>query len=267
MSLKASFPIPTLDGIVLDTNHVYHIGDEKAPLSVTSLIDLAKGEHKFDADQVARKNLASWRSNASSRFFPLTVGRSDEEAVEAIKATWLQNADQGTRMHALLESVANDEAVGEDQLAEFGTELQQFEALRFRHPELEFVRTELSVFARDRGGRVAVAGQIDALVRNRSTGKLIVIDYKRISRTVNASAQSYGKFFLGSNVPLNDFHVYSLQVSLYRELLRLSSGLECDEAYLLQLHAGLPEGRLIRAADMSKEATELLKSLNVDCTR
>ena len=132
MSLRASFPIPCLDGVVLDHDHVYHIGDEKAPISVTGLIDLAKGEHTFDADQVARTNLSSWRTNASSRFYPLTVGRSDDEAVAAIKATWTQNADTGTRMHALLESVANDEAVGEDQLAEFGAELQQFEATNER---------------------------------------------------------------------------------------------------------------------------------------
>ena len=266
--LASKFPIDTIDGKITldDSTHTYTVDGEIVPISVTGLLDRAKGEqNRFDADRVARRGLRRWRDDASSKLHAFTLDKDDEAAIAAIKSEWREAATRGTRMHAALEAVLNQEPLSEATRETFSTELEQFEALRAKHPNLEVVRTELGVYGRDRSGRVVIAGQIDALVRDRhDPDAFAIVDFKRVARSLDADACAYGKTWLDGTV-LNDLSVYSMQVATYRHLLQQTTGIRCKGAFLVQLHSELPTGRMVEATDvMRASANLLLDELDVD---
>ena len=146
--LRAKHPIQGDDDIEFDpAKHVYTVRGEAVPISVTKLIsrDAVPAEYAFDGPAVVRKNLRSWRANASSKYHPLVEGVTDEEAVSNVLGLWDANRDAGTAMHALFEDTLNgatpDEAyvrfqfwfrvvgqIGRDHLADTqsSTELSHF---------------------------------------------------------------------------------------------------------------------------------------------
>lgn len=243
-----------------EPTHTYTVRGKKVPISVTALGARAvPPEHRFDGRKVITKNLASWRVNASNKHHALVVGLSDEEAIENVMKSWDANRDLGTGMHKCFEQYLNGEPV--EQEANFQTEMSQFHVAMDSLVGLTPVRTEMSVFANDAKGDAAVAGQIDLLMRD-SEGGLHIVDYKRTPGDLSPNAHAFGKFFL-DDLPLNDHHKYSLQLSLYALMFELQTGQPIASTRLVQVHPDLDEVRIVPATDLRGDARNLLEGVGV----
>ena len=264
--LRAKHPIKSDDDIVFDAaKHVYTVRGKAVPISVTKLIsrDAVPAEHAFDGPAVVRKNLVSWRANASSKFHPLVEGVTDEEAVSNVLGLWDANRDAGTAMHALFEDTLNgttpDEAGYEVEMAQFRAAMDEL-GVQGMTP----VRTELSIFANGPEGRAVIAGQIDLLVKDED-GDYHLVDYKRTANDLRPHAPCWGKRFLG-NLPLNDHHKYSLQLSLYAQMFWQQTGERILSCRLLQIHPDLEAHTWIHTSDMTEHARILLENIGVEAS-
>jgi len=264
--LRTKHPIKGDDDIEFDAaKHVYTVRGEAVPISVTKLIsrDAVPAEHAFDGPAVVRKNLRSWRANASSKYHPLVEGVTDEEAVSNVLGLWDANRDAGTAMHALFEDTLNgatpDEAGYEAEMAQFGAAMDELRLQR-----LTPVRTELSIFANEPEGSAVIAGQIDLLVQDED-GDYHIVDYKRTANDLTPNASCWGKRFLG-NLPLNDHHKYSLQLSLYAQIFWQQTGERILSCRLLQIHPDREAHTWVHASDMTEHARILLENIGVEAS-
>ena len=261
MLLAQKNPFPRGDEITFDEeSHTYTVRGKKVPVSVTKLVSQAvPPEHRFDGRKIITKNLASWRVNASNKHHALVVGLSDEEAIENVFRSWNANRDLGTGMHKCFEEYLNGEPVAQE--ANFQAEMAQFHVAMDSLVGLTPVRTEMSVFANDARGDAAVAGQIDLLMRD-SEGGLHIVDYKRTPGDLSPNAHAFGKFFL-DDLPLNDHHKYSLQLSLYALMFELQTGQPIQSTRLVQVHPDLDEARIVPTTDLRGDARNLLEGAGV----
>lgn len=247
--------------IVFDEpTHKYTVRGRKVPISVTALGARAvPPEHRFDGRKIITKNLALWRGTASNKHHALVTGVSDQEAMSNVFKSWDRNRDLGTKMHKCFEQFLNDDAVERED--EFPAEMAQFHDALQQLSELTPARTEVSVFANDAAGHAAVAGQIDLLMRD-ADGGMHIVDWKRAAGDLAPGANAYGKFFL-DNLPLNDHHKYSLQLSLYAAMFELQTGMPILSTRLVQIHPDFESATIIHGTDLRSEARNLLEGAGV----
>ena len=157
------------------------------------------------------------------------------------------------------EQFLNGEEVTREK--DFPVEMQQFRDALRELSDLTPTRTEMSIFANDAAGDAAVAGQIDLLMRD-SEGGFHIVDWKRAAGDLTPGAHSFGKFFL-DNLPLNDHHKYSLQLSLYAVMFELQTGMPILSTRLVQIHPDLDGVRIIPGTDLRSDAQNLLEGAGV----
>ena len=250
------------DGDILfdEPTHKYTVRGKKVPISVTALGARAvPPEHRFDGRKIVSKNLASWRANASNKHHALVAGVSDKQAMENVFASWGTNRDLGTQMHKCFEQFLNGEPVARE--GSFAVEMAQFRDALQQLSELTPARTEMSIFANDASGNAAVAGQIDLLMRD-AEGGVHIVDWKRAAGDLTPGAHSFGKFFL-DDLPLNDHHKYSLQLSLYAVMFELQTGKPVVSTRLVQIHPELDGAQIIPGTDLRGDARNLLEGAGV----
>lgn len=225
------------DEIVFNASrHSYLVRGVSRPPSVTSIVKRAFPEQAaFDGPKIIKKNLASWQSNASSKYHGTVKGLSEAEAVDAVLQLWEKNRNAGTQLHAEIEALLN----GDEKTLDRSAELKHF--LDWYDQKLlagwTAVRTELPVFYAQESGSIAAAGMIDAVFRD-NTGLLRVIDFKRTDKSLDPKEYSFGR--VGSGVAKglldNDGTRYSLQVWLYSLMLKQCTGCSVGAPLILQLH-------------------------------
>lgn len=257
--LREKNPVPGDDDIQFDADaHVYTARGKIVPISVTKLIEqyAIPAEHRFNGRAIIRKNLTSWRSNASNKYHALVTEATDEEAITNVLKHWQANAAAGTAMHALFEDTLN----GKEPSAEGReAEMDQFRAaMDSLGDSMTPARTELSVFVTNAEGDPVVAGQIDLLLKDKEGGYHLV-DFKRTAADLTPNAWHFGKRFLDGK-SLNDHHKYSLQLSLYRLMFEAQTGLKiADDPRILQIHPDLDGHQWTTATDLTNEARALLR--------
>lgn len=244
-----------------EPSHKYTVRGRRVPISVTALCAQAvPAEHRFDGYKIIRKNLTTWRSNASNKHNALVKDVSDAQAIKNVLCSWNANRDLGTSMHKCFEQFLNDEAVEKE--SEFTAEMQQFHVAMDTLTGMKPVRTEMSIFANDAHGDAAVAGQIDLLMQD-TEGGLHIIDFKRTAGDLDPGAFSFGKTFL-NDLPINDHYKYSLQLALYSIIFEMQTGVPILSARLMQVHPDLENALVVPTTDMAEYARELLKSAGVE---
>jgi len=244
--------------IVLTDDHRYVLdGKHQAPISVTKAIE-GQASHPFHARDVIRKHLVSWRSDASSKYHDVVRGKDDSDATSAVLAVWDATAAEGTSLHHQLELMCNAEPCTEPD--RHATELAQFGVL-MRGMEVkghEPFRTELSLMGLRGDGTPFVAGQLDLLTKD-EVGRHHIVDFKRTDKDLDRKAPSYGKRVYG--LPDNAHFRYSLQLSLYAELLLEQEGIDVASLTMAQMHPNLVMGKLTPATDLRPGARALLAQL------
>ena len=93
-------------------------------------------------------------------------------------------------------------------------------------------------------------------------GDYHLVDYKRTANDLSPNASCWGKRFLG-NLPLNDHHKYSLQLSLYAQMFAEQTGERILSCRLLQIHPDLEAHRWVYTSDLAAQARTLLEGVGV----
>jgi hypothetical protein len=248
-----------------EEGHKYFVDGKRVFRSATAIIKAVfPSSGSFDADKVINSNLQSWRNNSSSKYFQLVQGKSDVNAVKAIKASWNRNRDLGTLLHKRIELALNEAGLDTDAEAEeILPELKQFHAWHAAATARGWraVRTEFAVFYENSKG-VKTCGQVDALYFDEQD-RLRVIDHKRTDKELHDAAPNYGKFGIGvmENVGETENAKYGLQLHIYGQMLQQRiEGAVVGPPLLLQLHPDNEFYREICVPDFSPHARTLLES-------
>jgi len=199
--------------------HLYYInGSTKDYISVTTLIHSFFQE--FNPDEIIDKMMASpnW---PKSKYY----GKSKEE----IKKGWEDNGNEqsskGTKMHLDIENFYNNITVENDS-KEYGHFLKYFDM----HKNLDAYRTEWEVYEET----LKLAGSIDMLYQDEN-GDFHICDWKRSKGIKKENKFQKGKSPLQHLDDCNFWH-YSLQLNIYRKLLKLNYGIDVKSMFLVQLH-------------------------------
>lgn len=265
VTLARRNPMMTLDERIAfsEEGHRYWVdGLEFKGPSVTTLVAQQFAGDKFDAAAVVRKNLSTWRRNASSKYHTLISGKNDAEATAAIQHAWSETTRLGTLLHYVAECRLNEEEPAAEDVSQVVREDAQLQEFLVDYPTMEPWRTELSLFYTRPDGRVAAVGQLDALFKCRETGKMLLIDFKRVERRLDPEERDWGRGGIGLMEGLrgNQFVKFSIQLHIYAAMCE-QHGIPIDACYILKLHPTVPQYQLLQACDLKAEARAILAAL------
>lgn len=189
-------------------SHSYRVGGVVVP-SVTSIIKKIKAP--FDADRVAKR-----------------VSVRQGVPTEAIIAEWERKRDaaanKGSVLHADIQAFLSKTPPPNT--------CSEFRAWEKWWPNgLEAVAVERILFDE----RLWLAGTMDALLFSSRTRKLHIFDWKTAIKFRVSS--EYGDLLLPpfEDVPSCEFHIYSLQVSLYRIMAEHLMGEDCGSSWIVHV--------------------------------
>lgn len=234
--------------------HVYHVRGERVRISVTGV-----AHAPFPAFDAADKIRRMRRQTRQEKY----AGLSDQEIAQA----WERNRDGastlGTKMHAAVEIYLNTGYRSRDPAIQIEMDkMERFVAEEIVNRGLEVWRTEPIVFTDE----PLLAGSVDCLLRRKSDGRFVVMDWKRskeIKVTANGSfgygfsfkpraaggdpkvqhAELAGGAMVGPDpcfemVENTNYHHYSLQLHLYRLIFMRHYNLDIpeEELYIVVFH-------------------------------
>lgn len=205
----------------LEEEHKYiHNGEEY--ISVTTL--LSEFFSKFEPYEVIENYYHYWQNNPNSPYF----SKSKEE----IKLMWEENTKLGTILHKHIETYLKGKKVFNFGLktAKINKEFSHFKRFLENNSHLEIFESEFIVFSEI----LKLAGTIDGVFINKDTGKLVLIDWKRVK---NISKEGdYCKPPIERFRDCN-YYKYALQLNFYRFLLKNFIDREVEAMYIVQLHS------------------------------
>ena len=181
--------------------------------SVTTLV--ARFFEPFDKVRIASKLVAN-----NEKYFGLTV--------EELIAQWDSKRDHGTLVHGQIEEHLRHETPATDQKA-----LAALKWLRKYRMKSELkLFPEVIVYSKEH----KIAGTVDLLVQDLTTGKYELLDWKT-SKSIDTTS-------FGGKVGINsitedlldcNFNRYSLQLSFYRYLLEEKYGIDISDQYIVHI--------------------------------
>ena len=170
----------------------------------------------FDAQKVATKLINN---------YPKYAGRT----VESLIADWDAAADHGTKVHHEIEQWIKDGIDPIDIKALNGKDWLQHFKLK---SDIDIL-SEVIVYSTE----LSIAGTVDILAKDNSTGLYEIIDCKTSKKIEMVSyGQKMGTHEITKNIMDCNFYHYSLQLSLYRYILETYYGLKIHNQLIAQLH-------------------------------
>ena len=240
----------------------------------------------FDPLAVAKRYVPTWlkadggdhpekahRYHHLCRARQLVEGETEEEVVNFMVSYWkssgMDAAAEGTSVHRTLELFIQGELQPspDEPLPPCVATYEDWK--RSFYPNLEFEpwRTEFSMVltttVTTKSGLVAtipvLAGQIDLILRSKTTGKFVLIDWKNTHSRKGKIGRPNKRAFPPSaanspfeNFEATDFTKYSAQLEGYRYILLKMGYFEPGEiigAFIVQVHSGLDRAHCIETAD------------------
>jgi ATP-dependent exoDNAse (exonuclease V) beta subunit len=220
-----------------EATHTYTVDGTKFE-SVTTILKHAFPP--FIADEV----IQNVQKSPNSEYFMKSAAE--------IKAIWKQRADDGTKLHDDIEKFYNN-----IEIANESKEFEQFiQFFRETTPELKPFRTEWRIFCKDH----LLAGTIDMLFVDKK-GNFHIFDWKRCKKIDKNSFNNRKALWPIQHLPDSNYWKYSLQLNVYKYMLKKSYGIEIKSMALVQMHPDLDKYIIWEVPDMQYEVGEILKSL------
>jgi hypothetical protein len=253
--LQSAYPFERDKRIVFyESDHKYIIdGTVRAPRSVTKIVH--QFEVPFDGPMVVAKMKASanWAKKKKEYLWPDATEMTNAQ----ILRKWAKNGDvsskRGTLLHWHCEMFMNGSCIYGPFSTEFSYFLDFYE--KYMLPKgLIPVRTEFSIFHTG----LAVAGQIDVLLKYYGTDKYVIADYKRSKeiKEFNRWQQLKEPF---DHLDSTNLNTYTLQLLMYRYILQTEYGLDVDELLLVVLHENEERARVISLPLWDEEVERIVK--------
>lgn len=234
-----------------EPTHIYTInGSSEGVISCTKF--LHEFFPHFDADATIRKMMSGPNWKPGHKNWGMTAAQ--------IKESWNANGREasglGTAMHLAIEQFLNgaDAVIRRDVMdtKEF-TYFMNF--WREKGTDLEPYRMEWEVYVEE----LLLAGQIDGVFRRKSDGKFVIYDWKR-SKEIKAEGFRGEKGY----APLDhldncNYWQYTLQLNVYRWILKQYYDIEAVELYLVVLHPNNPNYVRIRCNILEDEVQDMFE--------
>jgi len=239
-----------------EEEHSYAIdGSKEGWVSCTQFLHNFFGH--FDADAVIKKMMSSpkW---IQSKYYGQTA--------EQIKAGWnssgTEASEAGTRMHLDIEHFYNSSRLSiesmksdDDWEPKISAEWSMFMAYQEKiGSKMMPFRTEWLVLHEE----IKVAGSID-MVYKKTDGKYAIYDWKRAKdiKTENSYQSGLGPLM---HLPDTNYWHYSMQLNVYRMILKEKYDIEVDELALVILHPNNQNWRLIKINIMEDEVKDMFEA-------
>lgn len=227
-----------------EPTHIYYLDGKPMSISGTGFIHLFF--EPFDSGAVADD--LSRKAKLGTKYY----GKTRQEILDM----WAEGTHAGTRMHKNIEDFMNGIVVPHTDITdttEYGL-FAQFHKLMGKW-DLEPYRTEWIIYDAD----ADIAGSIDFIARNKKTGNLWIIDWKRCTKFARESFRGKkGKMVCNDVDDCNGCH-YEIQVNLYRYILEKNYGVNIEQCLLVNLHPDLREPDLLFAEDMQSKIMEMVQ--------
>ncbi len=216
MSNTTTYKSITHQDIALEVEtHTYRLASNPK-MTFTSCTEFVESFFEpFDAQAVAERLVAT---NAKYRDY----------TVESLLAEWKQAADDGTRVHSEME-----EGILTNKFPQTRKGKQGFEWLAANLSSKRYdLFPEVIVYSEQLG----LAGTIDLLARDKTTGIYLLVDWKTNKR-INRKPFGNKRGVKGPAVDLDDCHTvkYGLQLSLYHYILETEYGIDPTRQAIVHL--------------------------------
>lgn len=152
------------------------------------------------------------------------------------------------------------------------TTVRQFFETEIENRGLEIFRSETLVFAEVNNNTKTVAGTIDAIFTDRTTGDFHLMDWKRSKkikmdgspRMKNRYRDSHGILEPFTDVVNDNFHKYSLQLHIYRHILQKGYNMSIPKTNLsiVSFPPGEPY-KIMTAADLSDSVEKMFENIQI----
>lgn len=237
--------------IVFDEpTHVYTVhGSSKGYISCTKFIH--EFFPHFDADAVIKKMMRSpkWPTNK-------LYGKTAKEIKDIWNANGKEASGLGTAIHLSIEQFLNEAESVIDPVIFTTTEWRYFQNFWKDHGhDLEPYRMEWEVYVE----AIKLAGSIDGVFRRRSDGRFVIYDWKR-----SKEIKQDNKFETGypplHHLPNTNYWHYTMQLNVYRWILKYHYGLDIADLYLVIIHPNNSNYVRIRLNILEEEVLDM-----VDC--
>ena len=230
-----------------EERHEYLIdGCKIAPRSTTGFLHSFASPWNPQAALRAMKQGRQWDEKRAA-LEEQGLGIGDTE----IMAQWERSGQvarcRGTLLHFHAEMHANGYQIEPPHSKEFSQAMALFRNL-VDDLELQPYRTEMSVFHCG----LRLAGQIDLLMRNPTTGEIVVVDWKRAREVKFQNSFGHLQYPL-QHLPDANGWLYCLQVNLYGYMLESEYEMTVGGHYLAVVHPDYERGRLIACPNMKRE--------------
>ncbi|CAK1600383.1 unnamed protein product [Parnassius mnemosyne] len=194
--------------------HIYYYNGCRNDISVTKLLTQW---FPFDADSVAVRCVRSKKYAKCVIRDAQTMEIDEQASANNIKKEWDKRAEDGTKLHAELETfLKNGQLMEPERFQLFDGMLSEFSEF-MQSNRFQFYAAEVRVFSAQCYEGRTVAGSIDALYYN-NLGEAIIVDWKR-SSAVFDFFNNRGQGLL-SKYPNTNFWKYSAQLNIYAVLLK-----------------------------------------------
>jgi len=247
--LNAVFGIP---GFRFDADkHRYTLDGEYLP-SATGVIK--RWKKPFDRDGIAAR-------------MAIKEGREAADIIKEWELKGKKATDLGTEVHTLIENYwagrKPDSFMSDEAKKRFAAFL---DFRKKKLPNLFVVDQEVRIFSR----KYKCAGTLDFLGLNRRDGRLYLFDWKTNSKFRTDDERAFDRLLPPfDELDDNELNNYSLQISLYRLILREEAGIDVPGGMILHLPAGGANPQMYQAKDLTKEigaalSTKLLRQNAVE---
>jgi len=210
----------------------------------------------FDADATIKKMMSgpNW---IKSKYY----GQTAEQIKEGWASSGAEASSAGTRMHLDIEHYYNSSELSVASMARDdkwvpneSPEWTMFMAYQEKiGSKMIPWRTEWLVFYEE----YKVAGSIDMLYK-KADGKYAIYDWKRAKeiKTENRYQSGLGPLM---HLPDTNYWHYSMQLNVYRMILKQKYNIDVDELALVILHPNNPNWRVIKINIMEEEVAAMLE--------
>lgn len=203
--------------------HIYTIHGDTSFTSVTTW----NHTHfpQFDANKIVNNILRSSKMNDPEYKY---YGKTRKDILKMWDDNRDSAANAGTQTHYNIERYYNEMEVQDTSI-----EYKYFQNFLKAYPQLKAYRTEWCVYHEE----MKLSGSIDMLFKDETTGEFKIYDWKR-SKGIEYE-NYYGKTAITpciSHMPDTNFWHYSLQLNVYRRILKEKYDIDVTELALVVLH-------------------------------
>jgi len=243
--------------VYYDEPHKYFMG-MKQMTSVTTL--LGKYKEKFEADYWAQRK-------AEER------GITKEEILEEWRIINKIATTKGTIIHNFIEQLLANKVfpypesmafkeVGIDNVTTVKKKVSVLEVMAKKFVEDikgKLIPIKSEVVVGDE--KLGICGMVDQMFYNKKAEELQIWDWKT-NKKLNFT-NDFGKFLKGifKHLPECEFYIYSLQLSIYREIIRRNTNLTIGDCYIVWFFEENETYKVIKCADLTEEVKILFDLL------